>query len=256
MARIIAVANQKGGVGKTTTVANLGVALAQLGKQVLLIDLDPQAALTASFGLDPYHLPRSMFSVIMNDDITLDSVLMKLDGLDGRALLGPASVDLAASEVQLVTAEARAHRLKRAFDAYKSPYDYILIDTPPSLGMLTLNSLVAATDVLVPVQTHYLAMRGVRALMETVWRVRRRLNTGLRLMGLVPTMFTLGDAHAAEVMDELREVFGVKVFPIPIVNSPAFAQAPVASKSLVQLRPEHEGARAYRKLAEEIIRHG
>lgn len=255
MTRVIVVANQKGGVGKTTTVTNLGAAFSALGKRTLLIDLDPQAALTATYGIDPYNLPRSMYSVLVHENVSMVQIIQPIKSSSAEMGIAPASVDLAAAELQLVNAERRAHRLKGALERTKIPFDTILIDTPPSLGILTLNALIAATDVLVPVQTHYLAMRGVRSLMETIWRVRRRLNPDLRLLGLLPTMYAPGDRHADEVVAELKSVFGRKVFNTPINHSLAFAQAPVARKSLVEAKPDHEGAMAYRHLAEEIVAH-
>lgn len=252
MAHTIVVANQKGGVGKTTTVANLGTALALQNKRVLLIDMDPQAALTATYGMDPYNLPRSMYSVLIHENMSIARILRPV-GPDSRMALAPASVDLATAEVQLVDAEGRAQRLQRALERSQIPFDYVLIDTPPSLNLLTLNALVASQSVLVPVQCHYLAMRGVRSLMETIWRVKRRLNPDLRLLGLLPTMYATESAHAEEVVRELREVFGNKVFEIVIEQNVAFAEAPVARKSLVETQPSHAGALAYRRLAEEIM---
>lgn len=253
MTRTIVVANQKGGVGKTTTVANLGSALSAMGKRVLLVDLDPQAALTATYGLDPYNMPHSVYSLLLNQTVSLSRILRPA-GRTSMAI-APASVDLAAAELYLINAERRAYRLRDAVDHNRVPFDYILIDTPPSLGLLTLNGLVAATHVMVPVQCHYLAMRGVRALMETVWRVKRRLNPQLRLLGLLPTMYDPGSEHAADVVRELREVFGRKVFDVIIKNSVRFAEAPVVNQTLIDYDPQHEGAVAYRRLAEVIVSH-
>ncbi len=251
MTHIIVVANQKGGVGKTTTVANLGAAFSLMGKRVLLIDLDPQAALTATFGLDPYNLPRSLYSVLVHETMSLARVLSPV-GVQNRMALAPSSVDLASAEVQLASAERRAHRLREALSRSPIPFDYVLIDTPPSLNLLTLNGLVASTGVLIPVQCHYLAMRGVRSLMETIWRVKRRLNPELRLLGLLPTMYAPGKRHAEEVIRELKAVFGSKVYNTAIQHSLAFAEAPVAHRTLVEIAPDHEGAVAYRLLAQEI----
>lgn len=250
LTRKIVVANQKGGVGKTTTVANLGVALAGMGKRVLLIDLDPQAALTATFGIDPYNLPRSVYSVLINRAVSLARVLHP--AVQGAIAIAPASVDLAAADLKLVNEEGRAFRLREAIENSRIPFDFVLIDTPPSLGLLTLNGLVAADEVLIPVQCHFLAMRGVRALMETVWRVKRKLNPGLRLLGLLPTMYEPESVHGKEVLKELQDVFKKKVFDIVIENSLKFAEAPVASQSLIEYDPLHEGSNAYRKLAEVL----
>ena len=170
--------------------------------------------------------------------------------------IAPASVDLAAAEVQLVNIKGRAHRLRYAIERNRIPFDFILIDTPPSLGILTLNGLVGASEVLVPVQCHYLAMRGVRSLMETVWRVRRRLNPELRLLGLLTTMYEPNSRHATEVVEEIHSVFKDKVFDIVIKNSVEFAEAPVANQTLIDYRPHHEGAVAYRRLAEVIVGDG
>lgn len=254
MGRTLVIANPKGGVGKTTTVANLGVALAASGERVLLIDVDPQAALTASLGLDPYNLPTSIYDVLLGERVALSRAVRPVEGAPGVSLV-PASPELAAGEAQLARLPDRALRLRQALERAELPFDFILIDTPPSLGLLTLNALVAAQELLIPVQTHYLAMRGVRLLMETVWRVKQDLNPGLHLIGVLPTMVEPGSRHAREVVHELREVFNSKVYGIGIVFSDAFAEAPVAGQSLVQQQPKHRGAVAYRKLAEVIANH-
>lgn len=252
--RRIVVANQKGGVGKTTTVANLSAALASFGKRVLMIDLDPQAALTATYGLDPYNLARSVYSLLVNETTTLARIIRPAGHT--TMAIAPASVDLAAADLQLINAEGRAFRLRDAIEMNKVPFDFIVMDTPPSLGLLTLNGLVAATEVLIPVQCHFLAMRGVRALMETVWRVKRRLNAQLRLLGLLPTMYDPNSRHGTEVLKEMRDVFGRKVFETVIANDIKFAEAPVTGQALIDYDPLHAGSTAYRKLAEVIISHG
>lgn len=254
MTRVIVVANQKGGVGKTTTVANLGVALASYGKRVMLVDLDSQAALTATFGLNPYNLQRTTYSILIHKRMALARILHPIG--DGKMAIAPASIDLASAEIQLANAEGRARRLREALERNRIPFDFIVVDTPPSLGLLTLNGLVAGTDVLIPVQCHYLAMRGVRSLMEVVWRVKRRLNPDLKLLGLIPTMYNPDSQHAQEVIKELRDVFRKKVFDIVVENSPAFAEAPAAHQTIVEYDPDHKGAIAYRKLAEVIISYG
>jgi chromosome partitioning protein len=250
LTRVIVVANQKGGVGKTTTVASLGAALSEKGFRVLLIDIDPQSALSATFGLDPYHMPRSMYSVLVHDNTSLARILRPA----GRTpmALAPGSVDLAVAEVRLANRADRAYRLDTALSRNRVPFDFVIIDTPPSLGLLTLNGLVASQEVLIPVQVQYLAMRGVRALMESVWRVKRRLNPKLRLLGLLPMMYQADDRHAIEVMHELREVFGPKVFDIIINTDSGFAEAPVVNQTILTYDSNSEGAAAFRKLAEEI----
>jgi chromosome partitioning protein len=255
LTRTIVVANQKGGVGKTTTVANLAAALTVLGKRILVVDLDPQAALTATFGIDPYNLSRSMYSVLVYGTPPLSRIIRPTGYNSAMMAIAPASVDLAVAEVQLASVQRRAFRLQQALQAVKLPFDFVLIDTPPSLGLLTLNGLVGAGEVLVPVQCHYLAMRGVRALMETIWRVKRRLNPHLRLVGLLPTMYDENSRHSTEVLQEMRAVFKNKVFDILIENSIEFAEAPVARQTLVEYAPDHRGAIAYRQLAEVIANH-
>jgi chromosome partitioning protein len=252
LTRVLVVANQKGGVGKTTSVANLGAALYQMGQRVLLIDLDPQAALTATYGIDPYALKSSMYSVLLDQKMPLTHVLKPV-GKGGHVALAPASIDLAAAEVQLVNAQYRAFRLKRALVQNKVPFDFIIIDTPPSLGLITLNGLVGGTEVLIPVQAHFLAMRGVRGLMETIWRVKKKLNPHLRLLGVLPTMVSEESRHNQEVIQELRSVFGGKVYDFHIGLSMKFAEVPIAQQTLVEYAPYHPGAVAYKKLAEAIV---
>lgn len=243
------VANQKGGVGKTTTVANLGAALAERGKTVIVADLDPQGALTAGLGLDPYALTRTAYSLLMRDHSSVAGVLRPV----GPGLwLIPASVDLAAVEYQLADAPDRAYRLKHALERSRVPADFVIVDTPPTLNLLTVNGLTAATELLIPVQCQYLAMRGVRGLLESIWRVHERLNPGLNLLGVLPTMYKRDSEHAREVVAELRAVFDHKVFDILIEDEEAVARAPVARTSVLTYRPDSAAAAAFRRLAEEI----
>ena len=249
MTRVIVVANQKGGVGKTTTVANLGAALAELGGKVILVDLDPQGALTAGLGFDPYTLTRTAYTLLVRDNASLASVLRPVSD---RLALIPASVDLASVEYQLSDRPDRAHRLQNALAHSRVPVDFILIDTPPNIGLLTVNGLAAARELLIPVQCQYLAMRGVRSLLESVWLVHERLNPKLNLLGVLATMYKKDSLHAQEVVAELRAVFDNKVFEAVIGDDDAVAQAPVARKSVLTYRPESEAAAAFRRLAEEI----
>lgn len=249
MPRIIVVANQKGGVGKTTTVANLGVALSKLGHQVVMIDLDPQSALTVSFGLDPYSVKPSIYDVLMSKDLSLDSVLKPVQP---SVHLAPANTELIATEYRLLKEPDRTFRLKNSIARCTQPIDYILIDTPPSLGLLTINALVCAHELLIPVATDYLAMRGVRGLMESVWFIRERINPDLRLLGLVPTLYRKDSDHANAVITELRKVFKQKVTKIYIPQDDAAAAAPAARKSVLDYQPEAPTALAYLKLAQEV----
>jgi chromosome partitioning protein len=249
MTRTLVIANQKGGVGKSTSVMNLGVALAEKGLRVLLIDLDPQGGLTATFGIDSYDIRRSAFSLIMYSHVSLARVMRPVRG---KLALVPASIDLAASEIQLAAISNRAHRLRQSLQRSRVQFDYILIDTPPGLGILTANGLVAADEVLIPVQCQYMAMRGVRALMETVVRVKNSLNPTLRLAGLFGTMYRPDSRHAQEVVDELKAVFGQKMFKTLIYYDDVVAEAPVVGLSVLEYIPRHAIAQGYRALAEEI----
>ncbi len=249
MTRTLVIANQKGGVGKSTSVMNLGIALATRGQRVLLVDLDPQGGLTGAFGLDSYAIPLSTFSLLMSPQISIGRVVRKLRE---RLALVPASLDLAAAEIQLANASQRALRLRQALQRETTTFDYILIDTPPGLGVLTANGLVAADDVLIPVQCQYLAMRGVRALLETVVRIRKHLNPTLRLGGVFATMYRPNSTHAREVVEEMRAVFGHKMFRTLIHYDEAVAEAPVAGVSLLEYAPVHPVAQAYHALAEEV----
>ncbi len=251
MTRTLVIANQKGGVGKSTSVMNLGVALAERGLRILLIDLDPQGGLTAAFGVEPHDVRRSAYSLLMYSQVSIARVLRPL-----RATLGivPASVDLSLAEIQLANVPDRVQRLKQSLQQSRIPFDYVFIDTPPGLGILTANGLVAAEEVLIPVQCQYLAMRGVRALMDTVVRVKNGLNPSLRLGGLFGTMYRDDSRHAQEVVEELRAVFGPKMLKTLIHYDDVVSEAPIAGLSVLEYVPRHPIAREYRELAEEVVR--
>lgn len=249
MTTIIAVANQKGGVGKTTTVVNLGVALAELGHRVLMVDLDPQSALSVGVGVDTMTLSHSVYDVLIDPDVTMRDVIQnwrpRLDIL-------PADIDLAGAEMELMSEIGRESILRDRLQTVQADYDYVIVDTPPSLGLLTINALAAADGVVVPLQCEYLAMRGMQQLLQTINKVQKKINPDLKILGIVGTMYDGRTLHAREVLEEVRAVFGDLVFEPVIKKSIRFAEAPVANLSLIEYAPQHEGAQAYRQLAKEI----
>jgi len=249
LARVIAVANQKGGVGKTTTTFNLGVALARLGHRVLLVDMDPQAALTASTGVPVAHLEASIYDLLLDPKLDPDSVLQHTrSGVD----LLPANIDLSAAEIELVNMTLRELILRDILTPLRERYGYILIDCPPSLGLLTINALAAADEVLIPLQCEYLATRGLALLLRTLSRVQERLNPGLRITGILPTMYDARTLHAREVLAELQDNFPGQVFDITIKDSVRLKESPAAGLSVVDYDPSHDAAQSYMKLAKEI----
>lgn len=250
MARTIIVANQKGGVGKTTTVMNLAAALARAGKQTAMIDLDPQGALTVSHGLDPYAVRPSTHDVLTHANAGLAAALLNIGD---NLFLAPANAELVAAEYKLVREPDRISRLKRAIAASITGIDIYIVDTPPSLGLLTVNALVAGTELLIPVATDYLAMRGVRALLESVWLIHERANPGLRLLALVPTLYRPDSPHASAVVQEMRKVFKHKVSTAVIPYDSAASAAPAARRSILDYAPESPTSMAYRQLAEEVL---
>jgi len=253
MGRVIAVANQKGGVGKTTTVINLGAALAERQQRTLLIDLDPQAALTSSFGLQPGTLERTIYNVfVTHSNLPLAAIIHPVRPfLD----LVPANIDLAAAEIELASALGREYILRDALENARQQYDFILIDCGPSLGLLTVNALTAADEVLIPIVCEFLVMRAIGTLVQTIYKVRKRLNPKLRVLGILGTMYDARTIHAREVLEELRSFFGGKVFDVVIKKSIRFAEAPAAHQPILEYASRHPGAQAYRDLAEVII-HG
>lgn len=256
MTRIVAIANQKGGVGKTTTTVNLGSALAERGSRVLLIDLDPQSSLTLSFGVEVFKLEQSVYDALLESspDVNLDAITREtsVPGL----FLAPSSIDLAKAEPELLGEMSREYFLKNAIAGMKQDYDYVLIDCPPSLGILTTNALAAAHEVLVPVQADYLAFRGADLLIRTtVEKVRRRLNRKLQLCGVLVTMFNSRTTHAKEVLEEIRRTYPGKVFETVIKQSTRAKEAPVAGEPLLQYDPTNPLSEAYRELAIEIETH-
>ncbi|KAA3648759.1 MAG: ParA family protein [Chloroflexi bacterium] len=248
MRRVIAVANQKGGVGKTTTVVNLGAALADLGYRVALIDLDSQGAMTVSFGLNPYTTKPSMVNLLLNKDIALSDVAKSVAE---RLQVAPAGSDLLSAEYRLLKQPDRTTRLRDAIEKSRDDVDYVLIDTPPNLGLLTVNGLVAANQLLIPVKTEYLAMRGVRPLLESVWLIRDRINPDLQLLGVVPTMHG-ASPNADAIVSEMSKVFRNKLLKSTIPMDEAAAVAPASRQTVLDYRPASRAAVAYRELAKEV----
>jgi chromosome partitioning protein len=250
-ARIIAMANQKGGVGKTTTTINLGAALAEYGRRVLLVDFDPQGALSVGLGVNPHNLDLSIYNLLMHDDCTLDDVRIKTN-LDGLHLL-PANIDLSAAEIQLVTEVAREMALARVLRPVLKEYDYILIDCQPSLGLLAINALTVSHGVLIPLECEFFSLRGVALLLDTIDKVRERLNFDLELEGILATMYDSRTTHCRQVLQRVVEAFGDKVYQTVITKTVKFPESTVAGAPITSLDPASSGARNYRQLAREVI---
>ena len=244
MGRVLAVANQKGGVAKTTTTHSLGAGLAELGERVLLVDLDPQACLTYSLGIDSDGLERSLHDVLAGRADVADVVVKS-----GDLMVLPATIDLAGAEVHLMSRTGREHVLARALKPVVGEYDTILIDCPPSLGVLTINGLTAAAEVIVPLQCETLGHRGVGQLLETISDVRSFTNPDLSVRGLVATMFDGRTRHSRELLADLEERYGVPVLGDPIPKSIRFAEAPGRGRSILTHAPRSAGAEAYRAIA-------
>ncbi|QVQ53065.1 ParA family protein [Spiractinospora alimapuensis] len=251
-ARIIALCNQKGGVGKTTTTINLGAALAEYGRRVLLVDFDPQGALSVGLGrLDPRELDLTIYNLLMQRDIGVEDVLLKtnVDGLD----LIPSNIDLSAAEVQLVGEVAREQMLSRVLSEVTDDYDVVLIDCQPSLGLLTVNALTAAHGVVVPLECEFFALRGVALLMDTIGKVQERLNSDLVIDGFLGTMYDPRTLHAREVLATIIDGFGERVYNTVINRTVRFPDATVAGEPITQFDSSSAGANAYRDLAKEVL---
>ena len=247
--RIMAIANQKGGVGKTTTTVNLGASLAELGLRTLLIDLDPQGNASTGLGIENRGLELSMYHVLMHEE-PLDNVVEPTDVKN--LFVAPASLDLAGAEIELVPAFSREQRLKRAIDAVIDDYDYVLIDCPPSLGLLTVNGLSAATEVLVPIQCEYYALEGLGQLLRNVDLVKRNLNPTLEMSTILCVMFDARTKLAGQVVAEVREHFGDKVLRSVIPRNVRLSEAPSFGQPINTFDPMSRGAIAYRDAAKEV----
>jgi chromosome partitioning protein len=250
-ARIAAVCNQKGGVGKTTTTINLGAALAELGRRVLLVDFDPQGALSVGLGIQPHELDATVYNLLMERGMTAHDVIIKtrVDGMD----LLPSNIDLSGAEVQLVHEVGREFVLGRALQPVVPDYDVILIDCQPSLGLLTVNALACADGVLVPLECEYFALRGVALLMETIDKVRSRISPKLAIDGLLATMYDSRTLHTREVLAGVVEGFGDRVYHTVISRTVRFPDATVAGEPITRFDPACGGAHAYRELAKEVL---
>jgi chromosome partitioning protein len=249
-AKVIAFANQKGGVAKTTTALNLAVAFKESGHRVLAVDMDPQGNLTMSQGIDPDKVERSMFDVLVHR-IPIREVIVERE-ID----VAVASIDLAGAEIAMSTQIGRERSLQKGLEPVREDYDFVCIDTPPSLGLLTVNALTAADKVIVPVQCEYLSMRGLVQLQNTLQMIRENLNPGVEIEGILPTMLDSRTVHAKEAVEILEENFGDLVFKSRIRKAIKFAEAPVRGSSVIKYDPNGKAAGAYRELAKEVLTHG
>ena len=253
-ARIIALCNQKGGVGKTTTTINLAAALAEYGRRVLVVDFDPQGAASVGLGVNPHGLDDTVYTLLMDRNAQLAEIVRRtaVEGLD----VLPANIDLSAAEVQLVGEVARESVLSRALRPAEADYDVILVDCQPSLGLLTVNALTAAHGVLIPLECEFFALRGVALLIETVEKVRDRLNPRLHIDGIVGTMHDPRTLHSREVLSRVREAFGDQLLYTVIHRTVKFPDSSVAAEPITTYAPNHPGAVAYRQLARELVARG
>nr|WP_200886784.1 ParA family protein [Phaeacidiphilus oryzae] len=250
-AQIIAMCNQKGGVGKTTSTINLGAALAEYGRRVLLVDFDPQGALSVGLGVNPMELELTVYNLLMERGVSADDVLLKT-AVPNMDLL-PSNIDLSAAEVQLVSEVARESSLARALKPLMPDYDYIIIDCQPSLGLLTVNALTAANSVIVPLECEFFALRGVALLTETIEKVCERLNPELALDGILATMYDSRTVHSREVLARVVEAFGDHVFHTVIGRTVRFPETTVAGEPITTYASNSVGAAAYRQLAREVL---
>lgn len=248
--RILAIINQKGGVGKSTTAVNLAAALGEKNKEVLLVDLDPQGNATSGYGIDKRELDTCVYNVLLDDTPVEDVILANVaKGVD----ILPSTINLAGAEVELVNEMARENRLKNSLGSLRGFYDYILIDCPPSLGLLTINALVAADKLIVPIQCEFYALEGVTKLLDSMKRVKTMLNPSLEIYGIVLTMYDSRTNLARQVVDEVRSYFGSATFNTVIPRSVKLSEAPSYGQSIIEYAPDNKGAQCYRDLAQEVI---
>jgi len=253
-ARVIALCNQKGGVGKTTTAINLAAALAEYGRRVLVVDFDPQGAASVGLGISPHELDHTVYNLLMDRKLAYTDIL-RTTAVPGLDLL-PANIDLSAAEVQLVSEVARETALSRALRPTLDVYDEVIVDCQPSLGLLTVNALTAAHGVVIPLECEFFALRGVALLVETIEKVRDRLNPRLQVDGILATMYDSRTLHAREVVARVHEAFGDTLLHTVISRTVKFPDATVAAEPITSYAPTHAGAEAYRQLARELIARG
>jgi len=252
LSKIIAVANQKGGVGKTTTSVNLGASLASLGRKVLLVDIDPQGNTTSGIGINKADVENCIYDVLINEVHPRDAMVET--SIPGLTLI-PATIQLAGAEIELVPTISRELRLKKALSQVRDMFDYILIDCPPSLGILTINSLTAADSVLIPIQCEYYALEGLSQLLNTVRLVQKHLNKSLQIEGVLLTMFDARTNLGIQVIEEVKKYFQEKVYQTIIPRNVRLSEAPSHGQSIITYDPKSKGAEVYLELAKEVITH-
>lgn len=250
MSKIIAIANQKGGVGKTTTSVNLSAGLASIGKRVLLIDIDPQGNTTSGVGVNKADVENCIYDVLINEVDPREAIVPTM--VDGLSII-PATIQLAGAEIELVPTISREVRLKRAISQVKSQFDYVIIDCPPSLGILTINSLTAADSVLIPIQCEYYALEGLSQLLNTVRLVQKHLNTSLQIEGVLLTMFDARTNLGIQVIEEVKKYFQQKVYKTVIPRNVRLSEAPSHGQSIITYDPKSKGAEVYLELAKEVV---
>ena len=253
MTNQIVIANQKGGIGKSTSAIAIGSALSKLGHRTLLIDLDPQGGLSANIGVDSFLVGRSINALLLDDNVPVESLIRSVGP---NLSLIPAAYELSSAEVKLATRKDRSIRLKTRLNAGDLPYDYIIYDTPPTLGILTANAMIAANTLLIPVQCQYLAMRGVRGVHEMMLKIQNSINPDLKLLGLFGTMYHAGSTQSQEVVQELRQAFPDHFFDTIIPFDEHTSEAPVSGRSIIDYAPQSDAALAYLQLARELLDRG